>query len=131
MEKTESSFIAPNSEKAFEKAAELGLDVVLPKAYEIQLDLDSNDAYIYYLTNIDILLRAGLICNIKDVPSKSGLPHRHITINFNRDLSNWERIAYQASLGSDRTRELLSCIMIEQGDQYPTLFLEKKRSVDS
>lgn len=63
---------------------------------------------------------------IHESPSKSGLPHRHITITFDFDLTQWQRLAFQAALGSDTKRECLGCIMTLAGDEHPTLFLEHK-----
>jgi hypothetical protein len=119
-----SEFIAPSSDRAFEKAKEQGLKVVVPASNELQIDIDTEEDYDLFLAHIKILLQFG-VAEFKSAPSKSGLPKRHVTVTLPYDLNHWQRIALQASLGSDRKREILSCIMVMAGDPLPTIFLEK------
>jgi hypothetical protein len=43
-----------------------------------------------------------------------------------RDLTPIERVTLQTILGSDPKREFLSFNRIENGDEHPTLFFERK-----
>lgn len=56
------------------------------------------------------------------LPSRSGLPHRHVILRANCDLSPAERIALQACLGSDLVREFLSFLRYIQGGEGTTFY---------
>ena len=117
--------------------------VVFPKPNELQIDIDSEEAYQTYLRRIKAF-KAYYNCSEVVTPSKSGLPKRHIVISVEsykaipkseyiingkfgstaKSFSNVERVAWQAILGSDPARELLSLIQIEEADPSPVLFEE-------
>ena len=59
------------------------------------------------------------------LPSRSGLPKRHITVTLDQPITNYQRLALQVMLGSDRVREFLGYIQEKQGDPTPILFIEK------
>ena len=63
---------------------------------------------------------------IKEAPSKSGLPHRHITITFSKDkiFGEWERIALQFMFGSDPVRESMNVLRAVAGEEKPTRLFE-------
>lgn len=61
----------------------------------------------------------------RKTPSRSGKGW-HIRIRMPFNMSDDERIAWQASLGSDPVRELLSCIRFRVGDVKPTMLVETK-----
>lgn len=116
-------------EKARAKAEELGCVVVLPKANELQVDLDSAEAYDEHLKRRAILAKhcKGFLVECLEAPSKSGFPKLHVTIVLSRDVSALERVALQSLLGSDPVRELLSWVAIEKKtNDFPTLFFEPK-----
>jgi len=128
METRVSEFIAPNSRRAIDIAKTQGLDVVLPEANQLQIDIDDEAALKVYEAHYDIVDSYWGIEHTKVTPSKSGLPGKsHITVTLSQKISNKDRIALQTFLGSDRKREILSYIQEENGDAHPTLFLEKKR----
>lgn len=118
----------PNSARALREAADENLEVVFPAKNQLQIDIDSDHAFNIYQETKEIVERYyGLI--LEDIkPSRSGLPKRHITITLYGDLNEFERIALQACLGSDRIREILSVIQARHNDPHPTLFLEKKKN---
>jgi len=122
-----SSFIAPNSERAFQEAKMLGLEVVLPEANELQIDIDCPEDLEVLNHHFCILQKYERAEIIRDEPSKSGGDRRHIAIRLGRDISNLERILLQSCLGSDRKREILSWVQHANGDPHPTLFLEKSQ----
>lgn len=117
---------APNSDRAVQEANDNNLAVVYPTSNEIQLDLDTETAYETYQTVLPIVSKHYGIVDIRENASRSGLPKRHVTVTVDKTLTNFERIALQACLGSDRIREILSVIQERNGDPHPTLFLEKK-----
>lgn len=100
------------------------LKVVLPRDNQLQIDIDSDEAYGKFLEMLDMANRSGVRTRVLTAPSKSGLPHRHITIDLDFDVSPWSRIALQAALGSDMKREFLSAMRLITGDAPATAFLE-------
>ena len=116
----------PNSARAIREAEDNDLDVVYPTAYQLQLDIDTERAMqIFYELKPVLDKYYGIVgCVIED--SRSGFPKRHVTLTLRGTVTNMERIALQACLGSDRVRELLGVIQERAGDPHPTLFLEKR-----
>jgi hypothetical protein len=126
MEAKVSEFIAPNSQRAIEQAKAEKLDVVFPEKNQLQLDIDNDTAYAVYKAHYDIVDGYWGIEYANEQPSRSGTPgKKHITVTLTVEVSNKDRIALQAFLGSDLKREVLSFIQEEDGDPHPTLFLEK------
>lgn len=126
METKVSEFIAPNSQRAIEQAKQEKLEVVFPKKNQLQLDIDNDAAYAVYEAHYDIVDGYWGISYTDEQPSRSGKPgKKHITVTLSREVTNKERIALQAFLGSDLKREVLSFVQEEEGDPHPTLFLEK------
>lgn len=121
-----SEFIAPNSARAIDEAARLGLDVVFPAADELQIDIDNEVDYDVFRRHIGILEQHYCTeLEPKETSSRSGGECKHITVKLPHKVSNTERILLQAVLGSDRTREVLSLLQEWNGDAHPTLFLER------
>ena len=113
-------------EAMLDLVAKEDLIIVYPKDDELFLDLDSDKAYGLFQNQLEMLRKFMNVINITVNPSKSGLPHRHVTVQLGKDLSEAERIALQASLGSDRRCELLRYKLFLEHDEHPTLFLERK-----
>jgi hypothetical protein len=106
-----------------------GYEPSYPGPYELQIDIDNDVHYETFLRSSEILHRemqefGGI--QIVETPSKSGMPCRHIRIGVPFPLDDFQRIAWQAALGSDPVRELLSCLRALRGDAHPTLLIEKK-----
>lgn len=121
------------SDRAFADAKILGYTVVLPEPNQLQIDIDNEQARTVYSKNIDRFQAhiADLQGEAQEAPSKSGKPGKsHITLTLNLDRINPEnRILYQLMLGSDPVREFLSYIRWINGDSAPTLFYEKKETL--
>jgi hypothetical protein len=113
-------------EKMMDLVANEDLAIVYPKDDELFLDLDSDKAYGLFQNQLEMLRKFMNVINVTVNPSKSGLPNRHVTVQVARILSEAERIALQASLGSDRRCELLRYKLFLENDEHPTLFLERK-----
>lgn len=107
-----------------------GMVINYPEANELLIDIDTTDQYNTFLQQLEILERniVGLDRElIKCWASKSGLPACHISVRLPFDLvTPAMRIAFQAALGSDPMRELLSLVRLKNGDDFPTILVEKE-----
>lgn len=103
-----------------------GFKVVIPETYELFIDIDNEDDYALYLSQAKIFFREIQGATSEEHESRNGLPGRHITITLPFNIPDNSRIAWQAALGSDPRRELLSLIRLNRGDLHPTLFVEKQ-----
>ncbi len=106
-----------------------GFEIVIPSDNELQIDIDTDEQYerfnFMWPKFCDNFHFAKYTMN----PSRNGLPGRHITVTVDDRVTNFsddERIGWQAILGSDPLRELLSMVRFRRGDEYPTLFVEKQ-----
>ncbi len=115
-----------------EVAAEQGQQVVLPGPYDVFVDIDTDEAYACCLAQLGRCRGMDLHWEILSAKaSKSGLPHRHVYLRTNRELSPTKRITLQACFGSDPTRELLSLMRIWlRSERPPTTFFEDPAWVD-
>ena len=110
---------------------EEGNKIVLPADDELQVDIDDELQYANFqrcwpIFERDIGAWFMDAPTYTEAPSRSGLPSRHITVKLPFTIeSPEERIAWQAALGSDPVRELLSALRSQRGDECPTLFVEK------
>jgi hypothetical protein len=108
-----------------------GNRIVLPADDELLIDLDSQehiDAFkkSWPIFERDVLLHVGIAPTYTSAPSRSGPPRTHVTVKLPFEIvTPEERIAWQAALGSDPVRELLSMLRDMRGDEHPTLFVEK------
>jgi hypothetical protein len=110
----------------------LGLVVTFPDADELQIDLDSNQDWERHEASWRILARDfGLHESARRItPSRNGGERRHVRITMPIDLEPWQRLAFQAALGSDPIRELLSSIRLLNGDEHPSLLVETPEVAD-
>ena len=113
-----------------EWADKLGCDVREAKDNELFVDLDTERQFEVFKFQIK-LLKKHFYFKIADItPSKQGLPHRHVVIELAHPLPLLARIALQACLGSDPTRELLSvkrAIDVKEGvEEQIVVFFEKR-----
>ncbi len=123
-----------NSEKLKEYAENNGLEVILPDPNELFIDLDTDQGYQLFKQQLDVLQQIVEAVIVRQGPSRSGLPHRHIVVRVtvpkndgtNGVPSEMEKLALQTMLGSDRRCEILRYMRWRQHDPHPTVFLEKK-----
>lgn len=107
-------------------AKERGLQVVFPRKNQLQIDVDSEEAFVEFERRLACFAFPQLT-RVDVVPSASGLPHRHITLSFaTRKFSEWERIALQACLGSDPIREFMNAMRFERGEPRPSRLFQQK-----
>lgn len=103
---------------AAEVAKARGQIVVYPQQNQLQLDLDSEEALLLCLAQMDAF----------DIPREWAIKensrtegHYHMTITFpGRVFTETERIAYQFALGSDPTREALNLMRAHNNQDKPT-----------
>jgi len=107
--------------------------VVYPEPNQLQIDLDSEDAFQAHERLIKEFYQrlppGEYQMSIPPVvtPSKSGYPHRHITLSFEgRTFTEWERIGMQMMLGSDPVRERLNALRLACGVEKPCRLFEPK-----
>jgi hypothetical protein len=137
-EKDEDSLYDMSDEAANKAATKKGLVVVYPKDNQIQIDIDSEEAYKEYRARFEKLFNDNLTAEnidmpgymkIQTIPSSSGLPNRHIYITFYNRYTAFtaqERIHLQSVLGSDPMRELLDTKRLLEGmTDRPTRLFEK------
>jgi hypothetical protein len=108
------------------RCEEQGFDCILSDDSTLQVDIDSEAGYKQYLEASKTLCLELGKTTIKT--SVSGNSHKHITIKLLKPLSVLERVAFQACLGSDLTRETLCIRDYLDGDPNPILFIEEKES---
>ena len=112
-------------ERDVEKLAKtIKCEIVLPLPNELQIDIDCEDQYTFFQGRINDLGHWIEIEKIKETPSKSGLPNRHITVTLTKEISDAERIAFQFMLGSDLIRESLNALRLYENIFPNVLFFK-------
>jgi hypothetical protein len=108
------------------KLTEEGLDkqfyVRVSNPFELQIDCDHPDDVKFCLAQMKVIKETIGIKGYVITKSKSG--NRHVIIRTKRCMDEFERIALQACLGSDRKRELLSLYGVMEGHGNPILLIE-------
>lgn len=118
------SLTAERRAKDFADAEKRGFTIVRPGADELLLDLDRPIDVAFMVDTLAILKDNGFpFEETKRIVSKSG--HLHVYLKAPRAVTPLERLALQAMLGSDRKRELLGFLRIENEVPDPTVFFEK------
>jgi len=104
-----------------------GERVVHPRPDELLIDIDSREQYERYLDLFELLQDklGGDVLVTYNQPSRSKPEGRHVIVKLPFFVGNATRIAFQAALGSDPKRELLSILGHLDGDDKPTVFFEK------
>ena len=113
-----------SSDAAVKEAQDNGGEVIFPSEFELQLDLDSEEAVQVFKNQLPVLEQFIKTKHWGISPSRSPGKY-HVTLELQVPVqSNMERILLQACLGSDPKRELLSYQRVLKRDQHPTLFIE-------
>ncbi len=122
---------ALSREKANRMAEERGLVVVEPAPNQLFLDIDSKQGWVQFLEQVDRVRSMFPGLSATEAPSPSGKPwKRHVVVELPFKLTEIERIALQAILGSDPTREAMSWLRLQRKEATPTLFFEKPERPD-
>ena len=109
-----------------EWAAKLGCDVVVASDRQLFIDIDTDYQFELFNKQLSLLKKHFYFGKVDIKPSKQGLPHRHITVNLYAPYSLIERIALQACMGSDPTRELISVRRAMDQEENVVIFFEKR-----
>jgi hypothetical protein len=112
------------SELAFVEADKKGLEVRVADDKTLQLDIDSDEAFDQYQRYADRLIAHFNSTTVTVTTSRKG--NRHVYIGLEHPMTVPERIALQACLGSDPTREFLSLKRWLDKDPNPILLFEVK-----
>lgn len=116
------------------RSQEDGIVIVTPKANELFLDIDSEDSLTYFeKASAPLFANKFGAFTYKVTSSRSGKEgHYHVVISMeDRVFDKTERVAFQACLGSDRKRELLSLYdYFNDPSTPPTVFFEEKKKSD-
>lgn len=109
------------------RADDRNLDIRYPKPNELFVDIDNARDFTRFKTLVEMIDRVEGVARWVDTPSASGGQHRHIVVTLTRNVTEFERIALQAMLGSDLKREILSYERHKRGSHpHPTVFFEPK-----
>jgi len=126
-EKAYSTPPAWTDESAKHKAEKMGCRVEWASDYTLQLDIDSDADFSAFEQQLAMLTDLKLIALTEGYSvrrSRSG--NRHINIELDDPLDIRDRILFQALLGSDRNREMLSLAGLIKGQKHPVLFFRPK-----
>lgn len=115
---------------AVDQAEADGLIVVKAADHELFLDFDTAEAYNDLWRRLAIVRRHYQVKILRDTPSSSGLPHRHVILAFYSNdtpiiFTPWARMAWEAALGSDGIRAVLNNLRVMEGQEFPSLFFER------
>lgn len=102
-----------------------GQRVVRREAFDVFVDIGSEEDYQFLLARLDDITKHNHNIDLRILsaePSKSGLPHRHVYLKASRPLGQFEAVALQACLSSDRVREFLSMMRTYAGGEGTTFF---------
>ena len=125
-ERDDKEYMKELRENYIKRMESQGNRIVFPADNELQIDVDNEEQYKQFKNQwVYIFSRDIPESSYVVEPSKGGLPGRHITVTLPFKVTSVQRIAFQAVLGSDPVRELLSLIRDYRGDEHPTLFCEK------
>jgi hypothetical protein len=114
------------SKTAYKRAERDNLVVAVPTPRQLFVDIDNEIDYGIFQARYERLIHFYSVEELIELPSKSGLPNRHITVTLREPVDNKERLILQLFLGSDPIREFLGLQRIKVDDPVPTLFLERK-----
>lgn len=108
-------------------AARFDCFVVYRESNELQIDIDTVEAFDLYQRRTREMRELGWKFSEIIVPSKRGYPHQHITLTFNKAIGEWKAIALQLMLGSDPMRENMNALRVLAGNENPIRFFRPKR----
>ena len=115
-----------STEEIIKQAKAAGHKVLTPYANELFIDIDTDEQYEDMKSRLrnfpNMMFMTAKIT--RDVPSMSGLPHRHVTVTLGEDVDNMTRAAMQMFLCSDPVREILAVRRVLQGVSNPIIFIE-------
>jgi hypothetical protein len=114
------------SDIAIAEATKKDCVIVRPRSSELFIDIDNESQLNSFSKAIEVFEKTHP-CDFVMKPSSSGKPHRyHAVVTLKKETVDAKtRILYQAVLGSDPVREVLSLLRLERDDPMPTIFFER------
>lgn len=111
------------------EARALGMIAIFPEAKELQIDLDEGMSLNKYALEILEDNDWTVLAELNTI-SKGGNKHLILFMETpdGQSISNLQRAAIQASLGSDPTRELLAALYEYEGPHYIFCLFESKEN---
>jgi hypothetical protein len=103
-------------------ASRKGLKTNYPAPNVLQIDIDTPEQRAVFDSMIDKIDEAFGVLRAESTVSRSG--NTHIYVHLATTVTNTERIALQAILGSDPRRELHSIKSVRNGDPSPSILFE-------
>lgn len=110
------------------KAEALGLVCTWPTPHELQIDLDGPADRARFERAFSILSEHIDVKNVEVTPSSGGKGW-HVRILLPFEVKDYERVAWQAAMGSDPVRELLALLSLHTGAGIPTVLFETEKIV--
>lgn len=116
---------------AQEEARKHGLEIVEGDERTLQLDFDQGADYQQFINirapRMIQFLKGNMVQRVWFTESRSSTaenPKKHVYVRLSKAVTDTERVALQATLGSDPTREFLNLMRIVEGSDQPVLFFE-------
>jgi hypothetical protein len=117
------------SDDPYEVADELGLEVLVPKADELFIDIDTDAQAAQLDRQLAVLASNKVHATVTRMGPSRTAGHLHAVVKLDREVTPTERILLQAVLGSGPKRELLSWLRIHtESGREPTVFFEEKEA---
>lgn len=109
------------------RMGELGYEVITPAVDQLLVDIDDQESLDRFYKIIDRIAIDYPSIRFIVTASNSGLPHAHAVVRMPWAITDVERIAWQAILGSDPIREFLSLKRVYNNESPATLLVRKVR----
>jgi hypothetical protein len=124
--KAEEDYRWNRSDIAYAESKKRDCVIVRPKPNELFIDIDSKAQMETFEKSIELFKRVHPVSATHVSPSPSGKPGRYhiIVVLESEKVDAKTRILYQAVLGSDPIREVLSLMRLDKDDHMPTIFFE-------
>lgn len=102
------------------------IKVVTPDDYTLRIDIDNEHDWGEFKSVLEIFSKHMKINYVNIWESRSGRPyHYHITVTLKDKLTIWQRLAFQACLGSHRHCEILSSLSVYHNIPDPIVYFER------
>jgi hypothetical protein len=111
-------------EAAIMNAVEAGLQVVYGDEMTLQLDIDTEEDFAFCKKQLKLLAKLVPYSNCTVTRSKSN--KWHVYVDLKKALAREDRVTLQATLGSDRTREILNYTYAAKGGIGECFLFERK-----
>lgn len=115
-----------STEHAVHEAAERRMFIRVPKDHELFLDIDDKAQFATFEAQLEMIRSFGVDPIVKEkTPSRGGADHWHVVLEMPFTMTPVTRVLWQALLGSDLRREMLSALALHYGQStQPTMFFE-------